>query len=467
MWSPDDLIVAAATPPGLGATSIVRIAGDGLNGLLERLFAPRDAGFADPGLPGRVVTARFAACGPLAEWGAVPVEILHWPGPGGPLGGPLAEVQVPCSSVLVAAVVAAACGCGARMARGGEFSWRSFLAGRLDLLQSEAVLAVVEARSPAELSLALDRLSGGVGRGLDGIRDSLLDLVADVEAAIDFAEERAADGEHGADAAAWRDIADRLDAVAAQLDAIMARLAARDSGAAGDLPRIVIAGPPNVGKSSLYNALVGRDVALVSDTVGTTRDWLATRLEHASGGFLLVDTAGIVAGAAAGTVEAAARDHTRSEVGRADVVIVCRDAGEACGATASHPVVDVPTPASRIDVLTRCDLCPHEASPDVIRTSSRTGTGIAELRATIGERLALRPPRGSPATLRMRVGLAAARDAVARARSAAGLDPAAVPDEAVVAGLLRAGVSAIDEVTGRQIGTDIVDRIFSRHCIGK
>ena len=107
MFSAHELIVAPATTPGLGALAIVRLAGDGLDELLTRLFAAGAPGFAVGGGPPRVVTARLAD-GLATEWGAVPVEVLHWPGPGGPIGGPLAEVQLPCSTPLVEAVVAAA-----------------------------------------------------------------------------------------------------------------------------------------------------------------------------------------------------------------------------------------------------------------------------------------------------------------------------------------------------------------------
>ncbi|MGB8852550.1 MAG: tRNA uridine-5-carboxymethylaminomethyl(34) synthesis GTPase MnmE, partial [Pirellulales bacterium] len=189
MWSSTELIVAPATVPGPGARAIVRLAGDGLDGLLTRLVTAQGSGFARPGESPRVVPARLAGSGLGAEWGEVPVEILHWPGPGGPIGGPLAEVQLPASAPLVEAVVAEACRHGARLARGGEFTLRAFLAGRLDLVQAEAVLAVVDARSPDELAAALDRMAGGAGARLAAARSLLLDLLADIEAAIDFADE--------------------------------------------------------------------------------------------------------------------------------------------------------------------------------------------------------------------------------------------------------------------------------------
>ena len=159
MWSADELIVAPGTADGSGARSIVRIAGDGLASLLASLFEPFDAGgHAAAASPPRVVSTHLGGL-LAADWGPLPVEVLHWPGPGGPIGGPLAEVHLPCSAPLVDALIAAARRHGARVARGGEFTLRAFLAGRLDLVQAEAVLAVVEAGTPAQLSAALDRLA--------------------------------------------------------------------------------------------------------------------------------------------------------------------------------------------------------------------------------------------------------------------------------------------------------------------
>jgi tRNA modification GTPase len=451
MFSAHELIVAPATAAGPGARAIVRLAGDGLEGLLARLFAPAGRGFATPGESPRVVAARLAATGLGREWGAVPVEVLHWPGPAGPIGRPLAEVQLPCSTPLVEAVVAEACRHGARLARGGEFTLRAFLAGRLDLVQAEAVLAVVDARTPAELAAALDRMAGGAGAALRRSRDALLDLLADVEAAIDFADETTPDAVPVATAAARHAWAERLEAQRAALAAAEAHLAAR-GGDAETLPRVVLVGRPNVGKSSLFNSLVGRDAALVADEAGTTRDFLEAPL--AAEGCLLVDLAGVPETAAGDAVTRAAVAAARDQLARADVLLVCRDA-----ATGAEPAADLPA-VPRITVLTRCDrvtLLPAE--PGGIATSVATGQGIAPLRAAIRAAVAGLPPRGTAATLRMAVGVAAARAAIDAARGDG--------DEALVAGHVRRAVDLLGEVTGIDIGTDLVDRIVSRHCIGK
>ena len=477
MWSVHELIVAPATVRGSGARAIVRLSGEGLERLLNELFAATGGSFVRQGEPPQLVAATLAARELTAEWGELPVELIHWPGPQGPTGGPLAEVQLPASGPLVDAVVAAACRHGARLARGGEFSLRAFLAGRLDLLQAEAVLAVVEAKTPAELSAALDSMAGGVGHTLHRLRETLLDLTADIEASIDFADEHTPDAVPVADAAAWATIEARLEAAVEELDAVAARLASRDSSAVADLPRVVLVGPPNIGKSSLFNRLVGRDAALVADEAGTTRDWIAARLDidATEPACLLVDVAGIVDGvaddvagtAARGLIERAAAERASTEIARADVVVVCSDAAASVG-TVPPPF---PLASPRIDVFTRCDLatpspCLEYASAFV--TSSRSGAGVAAVRSAILGAVANLPGGRSPATLRMRVGVTAAREAVVAACAAAESTRSGGPrDEAIVAGLLHQAVSAVGEVTGVEIGTDLIDRIFSRHCIGK
>jgi len=464
MWSADELIVAPATVPGPGARAIVRLAGDGLATLLEAMFVSHGAGWPAAGTPPRVVRATLAADGLGREWGPLDVDVLAWPGPGGPVGGPLAEVQLPASPPLVDALVAEACRLGARLARGGEFTLRGFLAGRLDLVQAEAVLGVVDARSPAELASALDRMAGGTGGTLGRARDELLDLLADVEAAIDFADETIPDAVPATPP--WPALVRRLDACAAAVAEVAAGLARRDAAAA-DVPRVVLVGRPNIGKSSLFNALVGDAAALVADEAGTTRDWLEARLEGPAGRpFVLVDVAGLDAAAAdeegagpdsAAGIAAAARARAVAEVARADVVVVCRDAA------APGLVPGVPAHRPRIDVLTRCDRA-EGTDPTALATSAVTGAGIDRLRADIAAAVAALPDRGPSATVRTAVGAAAAVAAIAEARAAAG---GTAIDESIVAAGLRAAVAALAEITGLEVGPDLLDRIFARHCIGK
>ncbi|MFM8634087.1 MAG: GTPase, partial [Planctomycetia bacterium] len=355
-----------------------------------------------------------------------------------------------------------------RLARCGEFSMRSFLAGRLDLLQAEAVLAVVDARTPAELTAALDRMAGGIGGEVERLRQDAIDLVADLEAGIDFADETTPDSVPVA--ATWADLDARVTRLAEGLSAVASRLSGRDAGAA-DLPRVVLVGRPNIGKSSLFNSLVGRDAAIVADERGTTRDWIAARLDDPATGSacLLVDVAGVVEHGDFGhdPIADAAAERAQDEIVRADVVIVCHDAEVDADDGVVVPAEAVVMP--RIDVVTRCDRRPDATGTLTgIRTSSRDRIGIDVLRSEILRAAASVAGDRSPATLRMRVGLAEAGRAVDAAKGAlAAALGGGTADEAVGAGCLHEAIDALGDVTGAVIGTDLLDRIFSRHCIGK
>lgn len=504
MWNTHDLIVAPATASGLGGRSIVRLAGDELQTLLDQMFviqalpgpgaATRRVGFGHFGEAARVVQAELSPQGLGWQWGQLAVNILHWPGPAGPTGGPLAEVQLPGSPLLAAALVKEACRQGARLARGGEFSLRSFLAGRLDLLQAEAVLAVVDARSPAELSIALDRMAGGVGRDLHSARETLLDLLADLEAGIDFADEHTPARAPGESAGIWATLEKRIAITIIAIEEVAARLESRDTVATGTLPRVVLVGKPNIGKSSLLNALLSRDVALVADESGTTRDWLEAPLSDGTTACILVDLAGLETLPRAEQLThdewmaSQALQRARDEIARADVIVLCRDAVEAqdCADKESHAAFmqaalghQIPLPRAQIYAITRIDrvfqpaafnvdALPDASGQSAIATSSPERIGIEQLRKAIFRAVAQLPASGSSATLRMAVGIEQALESLVRAKSHAASGPDEQNnDEAIVASFLARGVEFLGEVTGVEIGNDILDRLFSRHCIGK
>jgi len=504
MWKTHDLIVAPATASGPGGRSIVRLAGDKLQTLLDQMFvtkaivgqeaASRPAGFGRFGEAPRLVQAELLPQGLARQWGQLPVDILHWPGPAGPTGGPLAEVQLPGSPLLAAALVAEACRQGARLARGGEFSLRSFLAGRLDLLQAEAVLAVVDARSPAELSTALDRMAGGVGRDLHAARETLLDLLADLEAGIDFADEHTPAALAGESAGIWPTLEKRIATTIIAIEEVAARLKSRDTVATGTLPRVVLVGKPNIGKSSLLNALLNRDVALVADESGTTRDWLEAQLSDGTTACILVDLAGVEPLPEAEQlthdegIASQAIQRARDEIARADVIVLCRDAVDSqdCADEESHRTFmqaalghQISLPRAQIHAITRTDRVsnctasisaagPNASGQNAIATSSPERIGIEQLRKAIFTLVAQLPASGSSATLRMTVGIEQALESLFAAKSHAASGPDEKKnDEAIVASFLARGVESLGEVTGVEIGNDILDRLFSRHCIGK
>ena len=458
--SPDEMIVAPATAATAGLRAIVRIAGAETLSVMSRLCQPVDGCWPQPGEAPRCVPAVISEPTLVDDYGRLPCELLVWPGPAGPLGGPLAELQLPGAPPLVAAVVDAACRAGCRLAKGGEFSLRSFLAGRLDLVQAEAVLAVIDARSPEDLKAALDAAGGGIGRRLEALRERLLDLLGDLEAVIDFGDEVAEGQGDGAVEAA---LASRLDGLLGELREMAVHLKQRAAVASAGLPRVVLAGPANVGKSSLFNALLGDARALVADQPGTTRDWVEAELDGPLP-FVLVDLAGFE------TVEDrrdAVAAATR-ELARADLVIACADGSDA--ATAEPAVLSTTQGPPHIAVWTRCDRVDLVSVNDGplstrLATSSQTGQGVSQLRESIDAQLVILRREGSPATLRMAAAITAALQA---GESGLGMLTGALPlDEAVLAAELAQMLAALDEAIGRELGNDLLDRIFSRHCIGK
>lgn len=466
MHDPDELIVAAATVNGPGARAVVRLSGAGVDRLLGCLLAfsgPGPSRSDGPGAGPERLEACLNASAVGPAWGGLPVALLWWPGPGGPTGGPLAELQLPAAPHLVDLVATAACQAGARPARGGEFSLRGWLAGRLDLAAAEAVLAVVDARSADQLAVALDRLAGGSGRQVRAVRDDLLDLAADLEAVIDFGDERSPAALPAAAAEVWASIERRLTAAAAALEAGEDRLRQREVAGGQRLPRVVIAGPPNIGKSSLFNALLGRGAALVADEPGTTRDWIDAPLVVAGQpSCMLVDVAGHgTTPLAPSSVAAAAEMAAAAQVAAADVVVACHDAAERAPGPAA------PGTAPRIVVATRCDR-PGAVPSAALQTSTVAGVGIGELLAAIHDAVARLPPSAAPGTVRLAAGIAAARGAIAEAREIAALGAAhGGADEVVAASAVARAVAALGEVTGIDAPAELLDRIFSRHCIGK
>jgi tRNA modification GTPase len=467
MHDPDELIVAVATVAGPGARAILRLSGAGLAGLLETLFrfpaaGPRDGVPTRAGGPTRLA-ARLASAAAGAAWADLPVTVLWWPGPGGPTGGPLAEVQLPAAPPLVDLLTTAACRAGARPARGGEFSLRGWLAGRLDLAAAEAVLAVVDARSPEQLATALDGLAGGGGRHLRAVREQLLDLAADLEAVIDFGDERAPDAIPSDPRSFWGQVVGRLDAAIAALEAGGGRLRVRGVGGVQRLPRVVLTGLPNIGKSSLFNALAGRPAALVADEPGTTRDWVDTLLTVADAPLcVLVDVAGRgTEHPGADPLAHAAAAVATAQVEAADVVVACHDAADPTALPA------VPPGKPLIVVATRCDRAGARPSA-ALATSAVTGAGLVALRTAIRDAVARLPPPDTPATVRLAAGIAAALEDLATVRSSAVAGAAGGrADEVVVASGVARAVAALGEVTGIDAPAELLDRIFARHCIGK
>lgn len=456
---PDDTIVALSSASGPGARAIVRVSGPNTHAVVERIFLPAPRGgegeeSAPPSLSGpgvRGSSLRFLVPGSLTLSGVhspLPATLYFFPGPRSYTGQDLAELHTIGSPPLVERLVADLLDAGARPARPGEFTLRAFLAGKKDLPQAEAVHAIIEAGSDADLEQALAQLAGGVTRPLQALRNDLLNLLADLEAALDFADEDIEFVGKSETLARLGTALDHLLALQRQLD---------DRTVSGRPIRAALVGLPNAGKSSLFNALAGGD-ALVSPIPGTTRDYLAKRLDLAGIRIELIDTAGWQD--STDTIEEQAQRLGREQTLRADVILWCDEHGAFDDADAKRLAS---TGAAVIRVRTKADLSEGSLLAPVV-CSILAPSGIDALRTALGAQVAsLMRPALAPSQSRCRHHVAACTDHLRAAHDhIARNDP---PELAAAA--LRAALDQLGEMTGSIYTNDLLDRIFSRFCIGK
>jgi tRNA modification GTPase len=441
---PQDTIVALSSPPGPGGRAVVRLSGPAALRYGAASFTSLEAI-----LPGR--RRRYAGHLRLLGVAALlPADLVLWPAPRTYTGQEMVELHSLSCPPLVDLLVAQLLAAGARAAQPGEFTLRAFLAGKLDLPRAEAVLGVIEAGNRDELKQALAQLGGGVTRPLEGLRDDLLNLLADVEAGLDFAEEDLSFVDQ-------RELLTRLARGLAQLVLLRKQLEQR---AVGTGPfRVVLAGRPNAGKSSLFNALTQGVSALVSPEPGTTRDYLVRRLDLGGVTVELVDTAGWQS--AAGTIEEQAQHLGRTQVEQADLLLLCLEAGVALDPREAEQLTGTVGRAV-VGVTTKCDL--HPAPPERLATSAVTGVGIDALRSLLAEQARARKlPALAPSLSRCRHHV---DTCLKHLRQAHDLVLNAEPAE-LLAAELRGALDELGEMVGAVYTDDLLDRIFSRFCIGK
>jgi tRNA modification GTPase len=342
---------------------------------------------------------------------------------------------------------------GARAAAPGEFTRRALARGRLDLIQAEAVALLAEAATDGAVDAALSALAGRPSAEVAAARETLLDALAEVEASLDFEGGDGVVADPGGALPA-------LEALEARMDAWLDAARAGRPALAGY--RVVLAGAPNAGKSSLFNALLGRDRAIVHDLPGTTRDVVTEAVVLGGAVVVLTDTAGLRD--APGHVEAEGVHRARAAVRDADLVLELadRDLPE------SLPESEAAVPTVR--VRTKCDLDdgPSPAAAGVFRTSAATGEGVDALRRTIAARAAEATRRGRAAGLVVagERQVEAAGGALQRLRAAIRGLEGDVPLE-VVASDLRGALAHLGAVDGREVTEEVLDRIFRRFCVGK
>ncbi|HEY6563162.1 MAG TPA: GTPase, partial [Pirellulaceae bacterium] len=354
-----DTIAAIASGTGFGWRGILRISGPGTLAVVRANF------LADNGRDLSHSNAPTVTHGQLrGRLGAMdlPSALYLWPGRRSYTREPLAEFHTIGARPLLEVVLRRFCECGARLAEPGEFTLRAFLHGRIDLTQAEATLAVVDAQHQRALAVGLEQLAGGLMLPLSRIRHDLLDLLADLAAALDFVEEDLEFVPRGV-------VETRLHDARASVIQLNDRL--RDRSAPDGPPQVVFWGRPNVGKSSLINAMAGRQVALVDGTPGTTRDPVITEVRFEGSALLLEDTAGITHGPLE-LLDQAAQRRSFARLERADVGVLCMDATQPLSSLERGWLASRPA-AARLIVATKSDLT-HEApdfAADVI-CSART-----------------------------------------------------------------------------------------------
>ena len=446
MREPAETIVAIATPTGRGGVGVTRVSGDAARAIAKAIC----------GIEPQPRQARFVS---FANAEGVTIDrglALFFPAPHSFTGEDVLELHAHGSPVVLDALVRRACELGARPARAGEFSERAFLNGKLDLAQAEAVADLIAARSQAQARAAMRSLDGVLSRRVEALAQTILQLRVEVEAAIDFSDD--------ASESASLPRLERLFAAAnEQYDALLS--ATRNGARLNRGMHAVIAGAPNVGKSSLLNALAGGDRAIVTDIPGTTRDVLRESVVFDGVELTLADTAGLRE--SADVVEGEGIRRARAEVTRADLVLVVV---EHSGEQASALVLDeVPQGVARIVVANKID---RDGSAPArkelhgvvtIALSARTGAGLDLLRDELKCIAAGHQAEGAfSARSRHVLALERAGEHLAAARSALkSTSPELMAED------LRAAQQALGEITGTFTSEDLLGAIFSTFCIGK
>ncbi|MFW6112852.1 MAG: tRNA uridine-5-carboxymethylaminomethyl(34) synthesis GTPase MnmE [Thermodesulfobacteriota bacterium] len=452
-----DTIAAISTPPGEAGIGIVRLSGPRAQAIARQLFRPRRP--RDPWQSHRLYLGHI-----LDSKGHVLDEVLLtlMRAPQTYTREDVVEIHCHSGFAVLKAVLAEVLAQGARLARPGEFTLRAFLAGRLDLSQAEAVLEVIQARTQASLRVAAAHLAGGLGKRLGEVRPVLLHLLARVDAALDFPDEAAELSPQSLD----EELAGPLE----ELEQLLAtyqqgRLLREGVG-------VVLAGRPNVGKSSLLNRLLNTERAIVTDIPGTTRDVIEETISLAGVPLRLSDTAGLRE--ARDLVEELGVARSRERLAQADLILLLVDASEPLSSEDVQTLEDL---AARpvLLVLNKIDLPQKIKVEDVRRYSSQpvveisalTGQGLERLEQAMVDAVLAggAQPAGEIVTqARHAELLAQAQEALNRGREL--LEQPEPPWE-LLAFEVKEALTALGEITGEEVGDAVLDQIFAEFCIGK
>ncbi|MBO4853671.1 MAG: tRNA uridine-5-carboxymethylaminomethyl(34) synthesis GTPase MnmE [Oscillospiraceae bacterium] len=451
-----DTIAAIATPRGIGAIGIVRLSGAQTRAVLSRVFFPRN------GRSMAEQSGRVMVYGQVRDRESRLLDdalCVLFPAPHSYTGEDCAEIHCHGSPIVLDEVLGALFDAGARQAQAGEFTKRAFLNGRMDLLQAEAVADLIDAETAEGAQLAAMQLSGSLSRAVDAVYDDLMSLVSRFYAVVDYPDEDIADADRAL-------LSDTLHRSHRELKTLLASFA-RGRVVKHGVPTVLL-GKPNVGKSSLLNALVGYERAIVTDVAGTTRDTVEEKVRLGRVVLRLTDTAGIRSTDDAVESQGVARSRAAAQA--AELALLVLD-GSAPLTAEDEEAIAAATATQRIVLVNKSDL-PMQLDLDALRrrfgsvypVSAVTGAGLDALRHAVE---ALYPAGAAQGQL-----LTNARqyDAVRRAADAVACAGAALEDgltpDAVLTDAENA-LSALGELNGKSVRDDLVDTIFARFCVGK
>ncbi|MES2503645.1 MAG: tRNA uridine-5-carboxymethylaminomethyl(34) synthesis GTPase MnmE [Myxococcota bacterium] len=432
-----DTICALATPPGQSALAIIRMSGPEALNINARLFKPKSA-------PQKHFVATRGDVADLDDG-----ICITFPEGKSFTGEPCVEYTLHGSPVVIQQVLEQLRRLGVRTANPGEFSLRAFLSGKIDLCEAEAIADLIHARSEQAAKAALKNLKGALAEYLEPTRITLVDALCEIEARLDFPDEDLGSAQR-----------DRLEQALTGAIETLAKLlsSAKIGRRLMDGARIVLVGLPNAGKSTLLNALLGEDKALVHDMPGTTRDVIEAAWVLGGIPVTLVDVAGIREAADLDPVERLGIEKAKRELERADLILWLEEPGQEADiipAGIATPILKVSTKADQVT-----------ASVSTLSISAKTGDGLSELKTRLAELLV-----GSGTDLnetmltkiRQKDEVQKAKEFLMEALYALNR---AEPDE-IVAFELRGAGQALDRLLGKSLNEDVLDLIFSRFCIGK
>lgn len=447
-----ETIVAISTPPGRGGIGIVRLSGPHALEMVQELVRMESA----------LEHARARLAEVVDPESAQTIDeavVTYFGRPHSYTGEDLVEIAAHGSPVVLEMMVRAALRAGARLARPGEFTERAFLSGRIDLTQAEAVRDLIEAQTLYQARVAAEQMGGALSHRVQPAKQRLVELIALLEAGIDFAED---DVEVTPD----REIVTRIDTISDELK-VLARSFEHGRMVHAGL-RLAIVGRPNVGKSSLFNRLLERERAIVTATPGTTRDLVTDRLSLGGIPVELVDTAGLRE--AKNEAEAIGIRKSREALAEADVVLVVLDASVPLREDERELIASLEgrralVVRNKSDLNMGADL-PPELPLASVATSALTGAGVQKLRDSLAE--SVRNPAGESesgvlTSLRHFEAVTGALASLITARKALGQK---VPHEMLLLDLYAA-LRQVDGLTGETTADDILNQIFSSFCIGK